>query len=844
MFAFARKITLFGLLVLFGLQLPASAADSVTPVEERYQRWLTASPDIDYNQPEIARRYEAFLLWVEFAKNAYDNLKRKNRAISFADRDLQREVRAIFSEILMPLSVGYHTKGSIEKPNPYYHNPEIEENIISIYKYLYSRGFKSGIKMRYRLGEYKSNGIPSFGGSMGNNVLGFAISVFINRDLLEKHGALDAHLKTMDWITDIVSPKYDMPILWKTAGFNTDAIRSIMHGRFAFILSMRDGPEREKLMRYHVRLFNKSLKIATGSADMIKADYTLYHHKGPYLGAYGPSGAQAAAFMCYMLDNSVHHVNEEAMHNISKAVLAMRLYTNKYDIPNGINGRFPETVSGMVGKISAYAYLAETRSPYREELKRAFLRLWEPSAPQMENLIAGVSGRITYTGPMGDMEFMTDFVKKYKKTKPEDAPNGYWFYPYSGMGIYRHKEWMVSFLGISRYIWDFEASTRQNTMGRFIRAGVLQIFGKGEPISGAASGYDLNGWHWSRWPGATTPDFSDKKIKTNFNRKVHRDFGKDPFLGGISLDGKIGMSAIRFKDRLASTKLNGSHLFFDGFVLALATDLSIPRERDIAQTTLFQTNLAYIKDGNRMKVLTKTGGRSFTDEDTFEGIKLDVDVAKGEKVLIFDPANNAYLVLGQAKVNFWQGEQISLHSNGRDLTQGDFATARIIHGVRPRGKSYEYMIAPDRADAKVSDFAGHYKLLQKDKRGHIISLIRHKQIAYALFAPQKISNEAPIMEVDEASLVMLDVSRAGRLGIAVVNPDLGRWNTTISYKAITGMKIHEPAKPKPVKVTLKGKWKPAKKSKDVEIISSSSEQTIIRFHCFRGAAIKAQLIKG
>ena len=397
----------------------------------KYKIWIIGSDTVDYKNNLIDIRYKSILKYADEANEAF----KKYSFTSIVPFDLsskkgQIEPRNMLKRLLFPLSLAYQLPGNLSTPNPFYKNAETLKNIHFLFAYLKQNGWKDGLEMGYKsLDTYKETGVVGFGGSMGNNVLPYALSVFLMKSELAKHGTLKEELDTLDWISEIVGSASNHPVLWEETGYNCDAVRSMFNVRLCYILSLPNGDaRREKEMLFFQKLFDKSLQISNGWADLIKSDFLGYHHKSAYLSAYAPNAFHTASLFVYLLEGTKYQVSSSSLENLSKAVLTTRVYSNKYDAPRASNGRFPTKLDGLQNNLPFFLYLANDKNPLKEELEGALMRLWNPEEIEFkESFLESVSCGIMYQGSIGSLEMLVDFTAK--NIKAEKAPNGYWYFP-------------------------------------------------------------------------------------------------------------------------------------------------------------------------------------------------------------------------------------------------------------------------------------------------------------------------------------------------------------------------------------------------------------------------------
>ncbi len=143
---------------------------------------------------------------------------------------------------------------------------------------------------------------------------------------------------------------------------------------------------------------------------------------------------------------------------------------------------------------------------------------------------------------------MRVFFKK-EGIQPAQAPQGFFVYNYGSAGIFRRADWMVTLKGYTTDVWGSEIYTKKITVTDVIRVmAPCRLWGKGNPVSRAGSGFVQEGWDWNRLPGTTTIhlpfNLLDSPLKgTTMARS------KENFSGSSSLDGKNGMFAMKLAER-------------------------------------------------------------------------------------------------------------------------------------------------------------------------------------------------------------------------------------------------------------------------------------------------------
>ncbi len=853
-----KKRYLLGILLIFTTFFTYASSDEIQTIADKYKAWILGSVKPDYSNPLVSERYGAILKSaqkahltyadVDFSKleainpvaekeaKAVEKVQGRKAAskVDLSPKDQAIDVKKIFHELLFPLSLAYNFKGSRVNPNPDYHNPSTLKDILHLFEYLRKRGWVKGLDLAIKTVNYPETGFVEYGGSnVGLDGLSYALSVFLMRGELEAKGLLDAELSMVDWMSSSVGPAYDTPVLWKEPGFNSDGIRAIFNQRLCYIFSLpQNHPDREKEMLHFQKMLDKSLKIATSWNDMIKPDYVGYHHKNPYMSAYPVHGFHSAAIYCYLLNNTKYHVNDESVANLSNALLNYRIYSNKYDVPRSVTGRFPNKLNTLQENMPAFMYAANlNNNPLSQQLKAAFMRLWNPDDDSFKtDFLLKADPFICYFGSMGALEECIKLLAE--KVKPESTPNGYWFYPYAGMTIYRQQEWMAAWKGISKYIWDYEGTAVQNRYGRFNGSGVLQIYASGHPISAFESGYEIEGWNWCRLPGATTFDMSAEAMFTG----KHRNFVPETYLGGVKFSERFGLSAMSYQDPQSSLRANKTLFFVDNFIFALGSDIRCMNEQYPVQTTITQLGIG---DGK---------SAAYFNHKSVKGTNANIETT-GENVATYvDTKGHCYYFPKGQGLTFERKVQNEPLERGNAVKSGNYETCRIVHGLNPQSAKYQYVIAVNGggkgATSLEQNFDKLFRVEQMDSIAHVITFLPENTTAYALRKTGKVFVNGLVKNVDTPCLLILK-SDERHCTLAISNPEFGRTDKFYTFSEVDRENpdiFRATSKVCPVQLTLKGKWSLDKESAEAKIISAVDAETVVLFNCFDGKTISVNLL--
>ena len=853
-----NKRNLLCILFLFISLFTYASTDEIQTISDKYKAWILGSAKLDYSNPLVSGRYDAILKSAQKAHEVFAEVdftkldainpiaekeakaieKVKGRKVAskadISPKDQAIDVKKIFHELLFPLSLAYNFQKSSTNPNPDYHNPFTLKKILHLFEYLRKRGWEKGLDLAIKTVNYQETGFVEYGGSnVGLDGLSYALSVFLMRDELEKKGLLDAELSMVDWMSSTVGPAYDTPILWKEPGFNSDGVRAIFNQRLCYIFSLpQNHPDREKEMLHFQRMLDKSLKIAISWNDMIKPDYVGYHHKNPYMSAYPVHGFHSAAIYSYLLNNTKYHINDESVANLSNALLNYRIYSNKYDVPRSVTGRFPNKLNTLQENMPAFMYAANlNNNPLSQQLKAAFMRLWNPDDESFKtDFLLKADPFICYFGSMGALEACIKLVAE--KVKPESAPNGYWFYPYAGMTIYRQQEWMAGWKGISKYIWDYEGTAVQNRHGRFNGSGVLQIYASGNPVSAFESGYEIDGWNWCRLPGATTFDMPTEAIFTG----KHRNFVPETYLGGVKFNERCGLSAMSYMDPQSSLRANKTLFFVDNFIFALGSDIRCNAEQYPVQTTITQLGIG---DG-------KSAG--YFNHKAINRTKVNIETTGENSATYVDAKGHSYYFPKGQGLTFERKTQNEPLERGNAIKTGNYEMCRIVHGLNPQSANYQYVIAVNGGEKGATNLEQNFDRLfridQMDSIAHVLEYLPENTTAYAVRKAGKEFKKGLVKNVDTPCLFILK-SDQQRCALSVSNPEFGRTDKFYTFSEVDRENpdiFHATSKVCPVQLTLKGKWGFEKESADAKIISALDDETVILFNCFDGKTIPVNLI--
>ncbi|VGO22334.1 polysaccharide lyase family 8 super-sandwich domain-containing protein [Pontiella sulfatireligans] len=783
-----------------------ATADAGT-ISVRYEQLLVGNAP-DYSNPVLAAAWKTMRAEMDDAHASAEKIRAHpssgQYAIAGMPKESQNELRKVF-DVLPLLAMSYRIEGV---DNPHYQSAETLKLATALLDLLNEKGFKPGFELGIDVDEahtaMETLGFFGFGGTLYNQLDGYPATLFLLRDELKKNGRFAREMKTLEWCNRLFLPETGNAVPGdRFSGYNSDGFRKLTRLYFPYALMLNDADT----MAHWRMMLAKGLEIAPGFADTFKPDGTGYHHKGVYVGAYSPSTFIDAAVMKWLLDGTEYAYTETETETVLNAYRAMRIMSSTYDTVQGTGGRFPSNSSPILEMLTGYALLGTP------ETDAMFSRLWKPARLATDEFFLK---RVPKRG-IGAFELMVE--KGAQHIKPEAAPEGFWTFPYGGLAVHRRDGWMACVKGQSKYIWNYESSSSQNLYGYHGSSAALTIL----TDSRNASGYAQDGWDWEHIPGATAPVLGMDKSKS-----AERQLTASGFMGGVSLDGRCGLFAVHHQfvpDKKQYKSNDGkypmgegwlearkSYFFFDDEIVALGSGISAKNDTGEVHTTLFQTAV----------------------EEAPERI--------GDKKLLSDGVGNFYFVPNIGSLKSSHGMQKSKTDRGNP-SSGTYAVAWFDHGNTPENDGYEYAVLVQATAERAAFYVDQpsYRVLKKDNRAHIVSHPKKGIVGYALFEAGLVE-DTTLVEVDKPGLVMLRKEKDG-LTVSVCNPDFGRVppGGQFSIEEAKALPLlYADSTPQPIRITLRGKWKPESGSV-VKVVESSASKTTLEFPCIDAQSVQTGL---
>ena len=634
----------------------------------------------------------------------------------------------------------------------------------------------------------------------------WANAIFLMHDVLAETGRLQTH-------SDFLLYTYGAATIFAEgkAPSNMDFYNLYVPRLLRQCLLQVEPAEQVRWLGAFKAMLERSMLQPTSS---FKIDGSAYHHAGHYH-SYAQGAFANLPPLFRELKDTPWQLSPEAHERLRRAVLAQRIYGNRFDLPLSLTGRSPFCGSyGVIGSsgLRGLDVLAQCGTPDGKqeidaEAAAAYLRF----VPEAVNKEPYVSLGI----------------------KPEPEPNGTFVMPYAGLLCHRRDNWLAGIKGQSKYVWGSERQAQRNCFGLFQGLGNLEILAGGTPVSAKASGREAAGWDWRRHEGTTVPYLPLRTIDKGWTsvRSV------ETFVGGLSHQGQQGVFAMILNQPMPGKKtLAGrkSWFFNDEEILCLGSDISCDEAEYPTQTNLCQKRLP--KNEQDEFIPTLLDAADFT---TFPEER-ELDEAKAHWFL--DVQHTGYYLPAGQQVTVARKHQVSRDTLDTTETEGDFLTAWIDHGKAPAGASYEYVLVVRATPEAMQKLVAKpsYEVIQCDEAAHIVWHTAARRWSCVFFVPQEVDPQSVATEtlqikaVDRPCLIMAEALQDGQLALSVADPDLNLENGA--------------NKPQPLRVTLRGTWRLLEATgtvcawqlpdapDNVRIVSADAGETVLEILCEHGAS--------
>ncbi|WDE97827.1 chondroitinase family polysaccharide lyase [Lentisphaera profundi] len=632
-------------------------------------------------------------------------------------------------------------------------------------KYLFEELFIAGLRYTRDQG-FQCGSSQGTLHHLGYQFRNYVRAMYIARDLIASHHLLGEVYRDLCWFMN-AGEVYADESQFKA---NIDYLNTIAIHR---LMALSICPDQTKAYR-NIELFSYHLGKTLSYTDergVFKIDGTSWHHRGHYP-AYGVGAFTSVGKLFQAFHGTSFSIWSEGHSNFRRALLASRVYSQKFDWGIGLSGRHPlhGNINGLKNSFLSLA-LAGTpdgRESLDKELAAAYRRLW------------------------GNVE-NAELAKVFEEEKIEaEVLSGNWAFPYADLMVHRRSSWMASVKGYSKNVWSSEIYTKDNRYGRYHSNGSVQIMKEGNE----ADGYVEAGWDWCRVPGATVIEYPAEKLEPKKDSTLMYMSGSS-FAGSLKVNDNgvfaMYLNSMGLEGRLKAFK---SVFAFGDRLICLGSQVRSREEVYPTSTVLFQ----------------HASEDSVKLENSF-GISADVQVPEQNIQVkqgdwLKDGKGNLYHFLEAADLNVRIKKQRSpnnKYSMRRDdmhrgrlgqekFGEGLFASAVIDHGKNPRGGSYAYEVWPD---AILRDGV-KTKILRRDSKVHAIYDTQSKTLAMAVF--DKVEFEKLIIKkVSNPCLITMQRSQEG-ITLSVADPDV---NDALAEdkKRLSGRSLVSK-----INLILKGEW--------------------------------------
>ena len=667
----------------------------------------------------------------------------------------------------------------------------------------------------------------------GYSVRGLYLAYFLMKDVLREAGKLQEAERTLRWyaITNEVYPKPEVD------GIDMDSFNTQTTGRIASILMMEDTPEKLQYLRSFSRWIDYGCRPALGLSGSFKVDGGAFHHRNNYP-AYAVGGLDGATNMIYLLSRTEFAVSKLAHETVKNVLLTMRFYCNKLNFPLSMSGRHPDGKGKLVPMHFAMMALAgspDGKAEYDSEMASSYLRLISNSG--VENDAPEYMPKVSNAEERKAAKLLIE-----KGFRPEPDPQGNIAMGYGCISVQRRSNWSAVARGHSRYLWAAEHYLGANLYGRYLAHGSLQILtaAPGQTVTPATSGWQQEGFDWNRIPGVTSIHLPLEQLQAkvlNVDRYSGMEemlYSDEAFAGGLSqqkMNGNFGMKLHEHDKYNGSHRARKSYHFIDGMIVCLGSDIENTNTEFPTETTIFQ-----------LAVTDKAG------HDYWKNYQED------KKVWV-DHLGTGYYVPTAIRFEKNFPQHSRMQNTGKE-TKGDWVSLVVDHGKAPKNGRYEYAVLPQTNETAMKKFAKKpaYKVLQQDRKAHIVESASEQIVSYVLFeTPETTLPGGLLQRVDTSCLVMTHKESADKIKLTVAQPDLALYRgpsdeafdkdgKRIERSIYSRPWINNGSSEIPLTVTIKGRWN-VEETPYCKVVSSNEKQTILRFSCKDGASFEVELKK-
>jgi len=624
-------------------------------------------------------------------------------------------------------------------------------------------------------------------------------------------------LKMVAWIIEYGFVYMDQASL--TPYLNSDYFYLYIPYLYAYAIYQVDEKDAVRELKALTRFMGRSMEYTTGNNEILKVDGTGFHHNTHY-------NAYMYVFNTwidniYNLKGTVFRLPEDAYERLKKAVITMHIMSTKATsttsmyYANSLSGRSPLSSGRKVTIITA-----------------SFERLIEIGGD-----IKG-SDIDTELASAYDYFYMTN-----KYNAPQANYDGYYQFNYSGMGLYRYGNWVVTMRAPTTRLWGSEIYGNSNRFGRYQSHGTLEILYDGDQTASGLPNAN-EGWDWNVVPGTTTVHYTswtEMMPSGNLLQRFDQFTKTKNFAGALAWD-RFGMFASDFDqgDTWSGQNFIPTNLEFKKSVYAFGQMLismgsnikSSGSYSDdmITATNLFQsvkTNGATDKEFNVNGTVMSAGSPDITNESV-------------DNFWIITPENTGYYIpKGNDKVIIKYGEQEGPNHTGSDVNspaKSIAAKAYINHGVKISDKQHLFVVVPGTTQeqmqnlaTKIGDDGGEiFSILSRTEKLHALKYLPENIYAYSFF--ESVDNlDFGLVKGSTTNLLLMQKNvDTENISFAVSCPNLNPvLSSSSKWQSI----------PTETTITVKGAWYLNEVSDNAMVEESSGDETKINITLTDGLAV-------
>ncbi len=669
------------------------------------------------------------------------------------------------------------------------HNESSKENYLKILDWYADQGWSCGSA----LGALRFEKLRS---------AGYFHSLYLMKDELGD-SRFSRELETLKWFSllgDIyINTDND------ASGETADNLRTLAIAKLYCTLMLSDENAQAETLLTLKEYFTNALSPAGGFRGTFKPDFTGYHHRGVYLGAYYPDALYIGCFLFYLLHDTPFELSESIYIQLKNSLLMLRNIAALYDVPATTCGRFPSSNTVLDDLVAAFAYLIESKNGTDNELNAAFGRLWKPEESPIKDRISRSATDICFKTTLGETAICLDAATYV--SEEENIHSKSLYLPYAGLFIHRTSDFHLSAKGISKYIWDYECSGSENIYGRYMSYGQIEYTTLTDGNKNHE--YENENWNWSYLPGTTTKVLTPDELDYNGEgNDKHRNFSDETFLGGTNMGDTIGIFSMYMHDNTFDPSFYARKTIFSSgsVILCMGSNIKNSDSQHTTVTTLLQ----------------QSGEITINDKSP--------NIPKTVKTPIIIDKQNITYVVTQGSTDFIQN--------------GNLTLAFINHGKAPQSGLYSYFMLPPTSNQELiykytNEQTCPISIIQQNAKAHIISDSESGTTAYAIFDETSSISYGKIKRVNRP-VIILSQEKNQILNLAICDPDLRRPSST-NIDNLTEEQIKAESQPATVEIEISGIYEYFEEGNNNINIIQKGDNTLLSFDAVEGKTYKINL---